>query len=96
MAGWRIFVDTGGTFTDALAVDPEGNLSRCKVLSRSCLRCRIVGKGEHGEWILDADWKLPDGFFTGYEMIDERNHSFPIIAHTANPHQVTVRGDHTG
>jgi len=30
---WRIFVDTGGTFTDCLALSPDGQWRRAKVLS---------------------------------------------------------------
>mgnify|MGYP003331205372 CR=1 FL=1 len=30
---WRGFVDTGGTFTDGLAVSPAGQRSRTKILS---------------------------------------------------------------
>src|SRR5437660_698176 len=37
LAVWRVFIDTGGTFTDCLAVDPEGRLHRAKVLSRTAL-----------------------------------------------------------
>lgn len=34
-----LFIDTGGTFTDALATDAEGNIiERVKVLSSSSLR----------------------------------------------------------
>ncbi|HEV2131891.1 MAG TPA: hydantoinase/oxoprolinase N-terminal domain-containing protein, partial [Longimicrobiaceae bacterium] len=35
---WRIWIDTGGTFTDCLALDPAGTLHRAKVLSSSALR----------------------------------------------------------
>ena len=38
MRRWRIWVDTGGTFTDGLAIDPEGRRRRVKVLSTSALR----------------------------------------------------------
>ena len=37
---WRLFVDTGGTFTDCLAVDPDGTLHRAKVLSSGVVRRR--------------------------------------------------------
>ncbi|WP_424583706.1 hydantoinase/oxoprolinase N-terminal domain-containing protein, partial [Tunicatimonas sp.] len=30
---WKIWVDTGGTFTDCLAYNPSGVLHRVKVLS---------------------------------------------------------------
>ncbi len=41
MRVWRISADTGGTFTDAFAVDPQGRESRCKVLSSGVLRARV-------------------------------------------------------
>jgi len=41
MTAWRISADTGGTFTDAFAVDPQGRESRCKVLSSGVLRARV-------------------------------------------------------
>ena len=41
---WRVWVDTGGTFTDCLAVPPDGSpLRRVKVLSSACLRARVTG-----------------------------------------------------
>ena len=30
---WRLFIDTGGTFTDGLAVSPNGHRKKIKVLS---------------------------------------------------------------
>ncbi len=64
---WRIWVDTGGTFTDCLAVDPGGALHRAKVLSTSALRGRVVAvlDGRHVE--IEAPWQAPDGFFAGFE-----------------------------
>ena len=35
---WRLYVDTGGTFTDALAIAPDGGWRRVKVLSSGALR----------------------------------------------------------
>ncbi|WP_372638624.1 hydantoinase/oxoprolinase N-terminal domain-containing protein, partial [Fodinibius sp.] len=35
---WQIWIDTGGTFTDCIAVDPEGDRKKVKVLSSSSLR----------------------------------------------------------
>lgn len=45
---WRICVDTGGTFTDCLAIDPTGARHRAKALSAGAirLRAREVGAGE--------------------------------------------------
>jgi 5-oxoprolinase (ATP-hydrolysing) len=39
---WRIAADTGGTFTDCHALDPQGRESRCKVLSTGHLRATLA------------------------------------------------------
>ncbi|MFG0252884.1 MAG: hydantoinase/oxoprolinase family protein, partial [Phycisphaerales bacterium JB038] len=41
---WRFHVDTGGTFTDCLAHDPQGRTHRLKVLSSSSLRAIVLGQ----------------------------------------------------
>ncbi len=42
---WQVWVDTGGTFTDCLGVDPDGVVHRAKLLSSGVLR------GEIHSWI---------------------------------------------
>ncbi|MEM7479793.1 MAG: hydantoinase/oxoprolinase family protein [Acidobacteriota bacterium] len=44
VARWRLWIDTGGTFTDCLARAPDGRWRRAKVLSSSTLRGRIEGR----------------------------------------------------
>lgn len=63
---WRLWADTGGTFTDCLAVDPEGRLHRAKVLSSSALRGRIVEQAGPAALRLEAPWRVPAGFFRGF------------------------------
>ena len=38
MSRWQVFVDTGGTFTDAIGIAPNGDIHRAKVLSSGELR----------------------------------------------------------
>ncbi|MBD2753287.1 hydantoinase B/oxoprolinase family protein [Spirosoma validum] len=58
---WQIWIDTGGTFTDGLALNPDGNLYRTKVLSSSRLRGQLLdGK-------LSAPW-LTASIFDGYTL----------------------------
>ena len=38
---WKVRIDTGGTFTDAVAIDPTGVASRRKVLSSGRVRGRV-------------------------------------------------------
>lgn len=65
---WRIWADTGGTFTDCLAVDPEGSLHRAKVLSTSALRGRITDRTGASALRLASGWSLPPGFFRGFSF----------------------------
>jgi 5-oxoprolinase (ATP-hydrolysing) len=63
---WRIWIDTGGTFTDCLALDPQGNLHRAKVLSTSAVRGRIAERIGAETLQLAAGWPVPPDFFCGF------------------------------
>lgn len=39
---WDVGVDSGGTFTDCIAISTQGDVRRAKVLSTSALRARII------------------------------------------------------
>jgi 5-oxoprolinase (ATP-hydrolysing) len=65
-SSWRLWADTGGTFTDCLAVDPAGRLHRAKVLSTSALRARVAERRGPAALRLAAVWPAPAGFFRGY------------------------------
>ena len=65
---WSVHVDTGGTFTDCLAVDPQGRRHRLKVLSSSALRGTVVDpEGANGLGVRFPD-ELPDGFLVGFGL----------------------------
>lgn len=68
-ARWRLWIDTGGTFTDALGLDPEGRLHRAKVLSSSALRGRVKeahkGAPDPRTVLLETSWVAPAGFCVG-------------------------------
>jgi len=64
-AGWRLWIDTGGTFTDALGLDPEGRLRRVKVLSSSALRGRVEEATDPRTFQLAVSWQAPAGFCAG-------------------------------
>ncbi len=68
MKSWQIRVDTGGTFTDCLAIDPQGRLHRAKVLSSSTLRGRITDRPAPDTLRVDIPWTAPAGFLRGYEL----------------------------
>lgn len=62
---WKIWIDTGGTFTDGMATDPDGNLHRTKVLSNSSLRA-LVRPAENA-LRMEAPW-LQAPIFNGYQL----------------------------
>ena len=58
---YQLWIDTGGTFTDGLALAPNGSIYRTKVLSSSRLRGQLLdGK-------LVAPW-LTAPIFDGYQL----------------------------
>lgn len=64
---WKIWIDTGGTFTDCLAMDPTGNLQRIKVLSSGKLR-GIINHYHRNELQVSVSWPLQADIFTGYQL----------------------------
>lgn len=62
---WRIWVDTGGTFTDCLAQSPDGRICRAKVLSSGRLRATVSAPGFDGRIFISSSSKLPENFLTG-------------------------------
>jgi 5-oxoprolinase (ATP-hydrolysing) len=71
LPSWSFFVDTGGTFTDCLALDPKGIIHRAKVLSRGSLSARIA-LIESGDCLrLDGSPDWPDDFPVGFRLVYE-------------------------
>lgn len=67
MLFWHLFVDTGGTFADALGRSPTGELRRAKVLSSSMLRGRVVG-GSPGTWEIENRWDACNDLMVGWDV----------------------------
>jgi len=65
-ARWRVWIDTGGTFTDCLAADPGGRLHRAKVLSSSALRGEVAEALGADRLRVRPGWDVPAGFFAGF------------------------------
>ncbi|HEY5915859.1 MAG TPA: hydantoinase/oxoprolinase N-terminal domain-containing protein, partial [Chryseolinea sp.] len=64
---WKIWIDTGGTFTDCIAVDPSGHSRNLKVLSSGILRIRIkrtIGKNVR----IDLPLSFASDFFRGFSI----------------------------
>ena len=77
---YQLWIDTGGTFTDGLALAPNGSIYRTKVLSSSRLRGQLLdGK-------LIAPW-LTAPIFDGYQLrILETDTQFTIASCSPEGH----------
>lgn len=62
---WQVWIDTGGTFTDCIGVDPSGSRRTVKVLSSSALRGSLLRRTGPRNWKIEEDWSAPDGFVNG-------------------------------
>jgi len=75
MKQWQIWIDTGGTFTDCIAVSPSGEMIRSKVLSSSRLRGKLSKKIAPKTFRFSQNWRVTTDIFQGYD--------FYIISNTA-------------
>lgn len=69
MGIWQIWIDTGGTFTDCIGVDPEGHTHRVKVLSKGGLRGAITANLGGGLYAMSQRWEAPADIFSGYGFV---------------------------
>ncbi len=72
MTTWLMNIDTGGTFTDIVATNPEGNFIYAKVLSNGSLRGRIIsvenlsGSDQGTKLKISQRWDTQQDIFEGY------------------------------
>ena len=88
---WQIWIDTGGTFTDCIASDPDGGMHSCKLLSSGALRDRIDGVDDDGIVRLRGASVLPDGFLSGFRLSPlGGGEEVEIVAHDAATGSIRV------
>ena len=75
---WKIWIDTGGTFTDCIAIDPADNMQRIKLLSSARLRGRIRGV-DGARLRVDVAWPVKHDIFMNYTFrIDGQDEEYRI------------------
>lgn len=65
-AHFQLFADTGGTFTDCIGIDSNGNEYRQKVLSNSSLRGSVLEIISARELVIQQSWKLARNILNGF------------------------------
>jgi 5-oxoprolinase (ATP-hydrolysing) len=63
---YKLNIDTGGTFTDCIASNPDGVTIRRKVLSSSSLRGNITKIISQSELEISTSWSLEKDLLKGY------------------------------
>jgi 5-oxoprolinase (ATP-hydrolysing) len=93
-ANWKIWIDTGGTFTDCIAHDPGNNRFRLKVLSKSALRGRIIEQIAPSTFKVKVNWDTKKCIFKGFDfMILGEKHN-PLKIHQIDFLNQTITVDH--
>jgi 5-oxoprolinase (ATP-hydrolysing) len=65
---WQFYLDAGGTFTDCLAIAPEGHTHRIKVLSHSALRGTAKRRLTAQRLAIEHQWPTQQDIWTGYQL----------------------------
>ncbi len=65
---WRLAIDTGGTFTDCIAVAPDGRVMRIKTLSSGALRARVDRVLNANTISIRADWLENAAAIAGFTL----------------------------
>ena len=66
---YRVAIDTGGTFTDAVGILPDGSVRRAKVLSSAALRGRVADLHATTELTIDLPGlEATPGLLVGFQL----------------------------
>ncbi|MBN1597898.1 MAG: hydantoinase B/oxoprolinase family protein [Bacteroidales bacterium] len=68
MSKWKIWIDTGGTFTDCMAISPDCSEHRVKVLSTGTLRGKITDVYSPGKFKIEQNWEIDNDILLGFKF----------------------------
>ncbi|MEE9471497.1 MAG: hydantoinase/oxoprolinase family protein, partial [Gemmatimonadota bacterium] len=91
---WQIWIDIGGTFTDALGLDPRGVLHRVKILSTGALRGAVEACEGKNRLYVRTRWGAPPGFARGFRfrLLDRSHAEVSVASHDSRSGLLTLRG----
>ncbi len=65
---WKIWIDTGGTFTDCIGISPEGTFRRLKIPSNSALKGKVVKQIDAQSFQLQTQWPVQHDLFKNFNL----------------------------
>jgi 5-oxoprolinase (ATP-hydrolysing) len=91
---WQIWIDIGGTFTDALGLDPEGTLRRAKILSNGSLRGAVERHEGTGRLRIRERWGAPRDFVRGFgfQLLDRPHATVEVTGFDPDRSILTLSG----
>lgn len=63
---YNIYIDTGGTFTDCIALTPRNNIIRKKILSNGSLRGMVKEILNTNSFRIEENWDIKEDIFKNY------------------------------
>ncbi|QSE98588.1 hydantoinase B/oxoprolinase family protein [Fulvivirga lutea] len=70
---WKIWIDTGGTFTDCIAIDPEFHQHRLKLLSSGIIKCYIKQKLDDTTLKVSLNPPINSNILSNYQLIESKS-----------------------
>ena len=78
---WKIWVDTGGTFTDCIAFAPDQSIKRLKVLSNGVLKGKVVRQQNTNTLVVQINWSVNQDIFKQFSIrFFDENKTNAVIA----------------
>lgn len=65
---WKIWVDTGGTFTDCIAYAPDRSVKRLKVLSSGVLKGKVIQQQNAKTLLVQINWPVNQDIFERFTI----------------------------
>ncbi len=90
---WKIWVDTGGTFTDCIAHTPGGEIIRLKVLSSGVMKGQVIERVDSKRIFVQLNWPVQKDIFKDFLITFSRNPKQKIKIRSAGISQSVLQLD---
>lgn len=65
---WKIWIDTGGTFTDCIAIAPDQSIKRLKIPSNSSLKGKVIAQPNKKSVHVQLQWPTENDIYRGFTL----------------------------
>ena len=92
---WQIWIDTGGTFSDCIAISPDGKMIRVKVLSSAAIRGTFLRRVSPGVFAIRHNWRFSGNPLLGFSgcLLQDRARNFRVTGFDAAGGTITLDTD---